>query len=73
MTKHCEAQYDDELAGKQFSEWEMAGQKVKIKKKHKYLGIVLSGDTSDKACMRERDAMVVQMKQKIVSKRQLKS
>ena len=70
MTKHCDAQYNDELAGKQFSEWEMAGQKVQIKKKHKYLGIVLSGDTSHKAFMRERDAMVIQMKQKIRSVRE---
>ena len=65
MTKHCGAQYHDEMAGRQYDEWEMAGQKVQIKKKHKYLGIVLSGDTSHKAFRRERVAKVTQMKQKI--------
>ena len=68
--RELQEQYDDETGGKQLSAWGMAGQRVQLKRKHKYLGIILSGDTVHRAFTKERDAMVVQAKQKVRAMRE---
>ena len=67
MSKHCTKQYDKDCAenGKQYGVWHINGEKVQMKAKHKYLGIVLSNDINHHGYKDAKSAMVIQMKSKV--------
>ena len=67
MSKHCTKQYDKECAekGKQYGLWQINGEQVQMRAKHKYLSIVLSNDINHHKYKDAKSAMVIQMKSKV--------
>ena len=69
--QHCEIRYEegkDELNSP--APWILQGTTVNTKRKHKYLGILLSADICFKSVIAERDAMVIQLKSKVIAVRE---
>jgi hypothetical protein len=74
MSPHCTIKYSEEEGLEDTLNmappWKLQGTTVNTKRKHKYLGILLSAEISFKGVISERDAMVIQLKSKVIAVRE---